>query len=191
MLLMILALLNFATTKEQHTDSTNKNHSLNTNTSLCNKFEEYYCESPKDYPIRTINRIISTQPNFIIKLSKTISYDIRPKRDTKGHFKACPTTEMIIKPRVGTNAHKQQRYLVNNLTSKRGEKLIQTIRVSICDTQFGESCAGGFFYGINTICKQQFSWQKLIAYDIERKQLIMESFTFPSGCSCLIHSPTF
>jgi hypothetical protein len=156
---------------------------------LCGNSSMLYCDTPSAYPVAAISRALRRQTTMLDMFDKeeeTINNNI-VKRSVRDYYDACPSTKDLIMPRVGTNARNQQRYLVNGAISREFGRLVQTVRVTTCDGEYGESCGAGAFNGVDTRCQQQFSQHKLVAYDMERGELVVESFTFPSCCSCMIH----
>ena len=79
----------------------------------------------------------------------------------------------------------EQKFIVNELDDVR-----QIVKVNVCDTEQGEECGAGVF-GVPTECRQKFSEHKLVALDFEEDReakLVIDTFTFPSCCSCMIHA---
>ena len=155
-------------------------------TNLCsNSSRVYFCENPTTYPVAAIKRAMTSQTKMhrMFKKENNTLPKKCLKRSAKDYYPACPSTEQIFLPRVGTNTSKKQRYLVNRLFNQQFQ---QSVRVTICDTEYRESCGANIFTGVKTWCKQEFSKQQLVAYDIERDKLVLEPFIFPSSCSCMI-----
>ena len=62
----------------------------------------------------------------------------------------------------------------------------QVVRVTTCREQ-GNSCYGGQLEGrggLRTVCRQQYMDHKLVALDQEKGEVVVETFSFPSCCSC-------
>ena len=169
----------------------NKEDRIEVKTSgLCGNSSLLYCDTPSAYPVDAISRALRRQTTMLDMFDKEeeiLKQNNIVKRSVRDYYDACPSTKDLIMPRVGTNTQNQQRYLVNGAISREFGRLIQTVRVTTCDGDYGESCGAGAFIGVETRCQQQFSQHKLVAYDVESGELIVESFTFPSCCSCMIH----
>ena len=150
---------------------------------LCGNSSLLYCDKPRTYPARAIKRALRRQSNMLEMFDKEDTINAIVKRSIGDWSDACPSSQNMLMPRVGTNVNNQQRYLVNG--GIRGEfgPLVQLVRVTTCDAA-GESCAAGRF-GVQTRCAQQFSQHKLVAFDEVANELVVESFTFPSSCSCM------
>ena len=62
------------------------------------------------------------------------------------------------------------------------------IRVTTCREQ-GKRCYEGQLEGrggLRTVCRQQYMDHKLVALDQERGEVVVETFSFPSCCSCFV-----
>jgi len=113
---------------------------------------------------------------------------IELRRGFREGREACPSTQQMTTPRVATNVNHEQKFIVNGLVGL--EEVRQIVRITVCDTEQGEECGAGAF-GVPTECEQRFSEHKLVAVDMKENgeaQLVVDSFTFPSCCSCMIHS---
>ena len=106
----------------------------------------------------------------------------------------CDSTQETIVPRVGTNTNNQQRYLVNaHGDLSEFKKLVRTINIVRClgsqESGHRESCGGGggLFGGRRTECRQEYTQHKMVALDQEAGELVVETFSFPSCCSCMVH----
>ena len=157
---------------------------------LCGNSSLLYCDTPTVYPVAAIGRALRRQTTMLDMFDKdeeAINNNIIVKRSVRDYYDACPSTTYPLMPRVGTNTHNQQRYLVNGAISREFGRLVQTVKVTTCDGEPGESCGAGAFSGIDTRCEQKFAEHKLVAFDVERNELVVDTFTFPSCCSCMIH----
>ena len=66
--------------------------------------------------------------------------------------------------------------------------LSQVVRVTTC-REPGHSCYGGQLEGrggLRTVCRQQYTDHKLVALDQDKDEVVVETFTFPSCCSCFV-----
>ena len=83
----------------------------------------------------------------------------------------CDTKHSTITPRSAT----------------KDNKFVRTFTTVTCmgnqNQGLRESCGGGMFGGRKTECVQEFSEYKLVALGSE---LVVERFSFPSGCSCMM-----
>jgi hypothetical protein len=150
---------------------------------LCGSSGLLYCDQPRAYPRLAIKRALRRQTTMLDMFDQAPANMV--KRSTEDFYEACPSTHMTILPRVGTNTNNQQRYLVNGDIGHEIGELVQQVQVTTCDGP-GDSCGAGGF-GVRTECRQQYSHHRLVAFDMERGELVVETFTFPSCCSCMVH----
>ena len=60
----------------------------------------------------------------------------------------------------------------------------QKVKTTICEND-GEECGqGSLFSGVATFCKQEYSDHKLVALSGDKEELEVDTFSFPSCCSC-------
>ena len=153
-----------------------------------------FCDCPEDlYPTQLIREALERQKDLKpILADKMTGDDIVGTRIGLEGFRegteACPSTQQMTTPRVATNVNHEQKFIVNGLVGL--EEVRQIVRITVCDTEQGEECGAGAF-GVPTECEQRFSEHKLVAVDMKENgeaQLVVDSFTFPSCCSCMIHS---
>ena len=147
-----------------------------------------FCDRPTGgYPTQLIREALERQKDLLPILADKISADDiigRFQGFQQGH-EACPSTQQVMTPRVATNVNHEQKFIVNGLDDVR-----QMVRVTVCDTEQGEECGAGVF-GVPTECRQKFSEHKLVALDFKEDReakLVVDTFTFPSCCSCMIHA---
>jgi len=153
---------------------------------LCGNSSVLYCSRPRHYPKLAIERALRKQRNMLDMFDQLPERQNRVKRDVEDFFDACPSTHDTILPRVGLNTNNQQRFVVNGDISGEFGRLVQLVQVTTCDGRRGESCGAGVLGG-RTECRQQYSNHRLVAYDEERGELLVETFRFPSCCSCMVH----
>merc|ERR1712004_464237 len=53
------------------------------------------------------------------------------------------------------------------------------------DDDFENAC--GVLPGRRTECRQEYTEHRMVALDMERGELVVEAFNFPSCCSCMVH----
>ena len=150
-----------------------------------------FCDRPKLYPTQIIQEALERQKDLMPILADKMTVDdiIRTRQNFEVGSEACPSTEQVTTPRVATNLNHEQKFIVNGLVGL--EEVRQIVRVTLCDTEPGEECGAGAF-GVPTECRQKFSEHKLVAVDMKENghaKLVVDTFTFPSCCSCMIHTP--
>jgi len=155
-----------------------------------------YCDHPMDYPETIIAKAMKKQKmtdimNTMFDLEQP-EIEVRSRERFDEFENVCESVERTIAPRVGTNSQNQQRYLVNGQSGlEEMDTLVRTVHVVEClgSQQDGsrEECGAGLvFGGTRTECKQEYMEQRMVALDMERGELVVETFRFPSCCSCRV-----
>ena len=106
-----------------------------------------------------------------------------------GFENICGLTTEYIMPRAAKNKEGQFRFIVNH-PEGGGEQYIQLVRVARCEGA-GEECGWGLLAGRETRCQQEFLDHKLVALSESGEQLVIDTFTFPSCCTCLMKQDFF
>ena len=154
-----------------------------------------YCSSPLHYPQELIARAVkkSSAMKWIPPL-----FDPPPKAQPRfgagllDEFEfenVCQSSKTTIAPRVGTNTKNQQRYLVNGgVDLAEFDSLVRTINIVTClgsqEQGEKEQCSG--VRGRRSECRQEYTEHKMVALDQEKGELVVETFSFPSCCSCML-----
>jgi len=101
----------------------------------------------------------------------------------------CTSKSSHIRPRAAKNKEGKWMFLVNGLEDDdRGTEFVQLVQVSTC-LGAGHSCGEGqVFRGQATECRQQYSDHKLVALEGEGRELVVDTFRFPSCCTCHLHT---
>ena len=98
----------------------------------------------------------------------------------------CDTNTKYVTPRAAKNKAGQFVFIVNS--PEGSEEYIQLVKVTTC-TSAGEQCAQGQLSGVmTTMCRQEYSDHKLVALSETGKELVVDTFSLPSCCSCVIDS---
>ena len=151
-----------------------------------------FCDRPESaYPTQLIREALARQKELMPILADKMTGDdiIGPRDGLREGTEACPSTQQVTTPRVATNVNHEQKFIVNGLVGL--DEVRQIVRITVCDTEQGEECGAGAF-GVPTECRQRFSEHKLVAVDMKENgdaRLVVDTFTFPSCCSCMIHTP--
>jgi len=153
-----------------------------------------YCSSPLHYPQEMIDRAVkkSSAMKWIPPL-----FDPPPKAQPRFGYSGlldefenvCQSSKTTIAPRVGTNTKNQQRYLVNGgVDLAEFDSLVRTINIVTClgsqEQGEKEQCSG--VRGRRSECRQEYTEHKMVALDQEKGELVVETFSFPSCCSCML-----
>jgi len=176
-------------------------------TPLCGGSEDW-CDSPADYPDQAILAAALRQNNSLGSLfdSKLLVKEKEVPTERPAIFKAvqsrndfpefeefveedminiCSVKTEYIMPRAAKNKDGEYKFIVNH--PEGGEEYVQQVRVNIC--RAGEqSCGHGLLAGsgLDTKCRQEYSDHKLVSLSATGEELQVETFRFPSCCSCFV-----
>jgi len=119
---------------------------------------------------------LATRTNFV-------DYD----RDDEEFTNICDLSTSYIRPRAAKNKDGKFRFIVNHPDGD--DEYIQLVRVSTCSSA-GSECGRGRLEGagVRTRCQQEYSDHKLVSLDESGEELVVDTFSFPSCCTCLIGS---
>ena len=97
----------------------------------------------------------------------------------------CSVRTEYIMPRAAKNKDGEYKYIVNHPSG--AEEYVQQVRVTIC-SEAEKSCGHGLLEetGLRTRCRQEYSDHKLVALSATREELQVETFQFPSCCTCYL-----
>lgn len=154
-----------------------------------------WCSHPlMQYPTRSISKAMSWQgKSFKNMFTSDFSPLIRARTGLDDELlfndNVCTSQSSHIRPRAAKNKEGKWMFLVNGLEDgDSGTEFLQLVQVSTC-LGAGQSCgAGQVFRGQATECRQQFSDHKLVALEGEGKELVVDTFRFPSCCTCHLHT---
>jgi len=176
---------------------------------LCAGSEDW-CSSPPDYPDQAILAAALRQNSTLGSLfdskllltekevpteSPGIFNPVRPriglpqfeefKEDDSEMINICSVTTEYIMPRAAKNKDGEYKFIVNH--PEGGEEYVQQVRVTLCRAA-EQSCGHGLLAesGVNTKCRQEYSDHKLVSLSNTGEELQVETFRFPSCCTCYI-----
>jgi len=161
-------------------------------TPLCAGSEDW-CDSPADYPDQAILAAALRQNNTLGSLfdskllGKVQSRKGFPEFEefVEDMINICSVTTEYIMPRAAKNKDGEYKYIVNH--PEGGEEYVQQVRVNICQAA-EQSCGHGLLAGsgLDTKCRQEYSDHKLVSLSQTGEELQVETFRFPSCCSCYV-----
>jgi len=118
-------------------------------------------------------------------------YEEHEELHEDGFENICGLTTEYIMPRAAKNKNGQFRFIVNHPEGGDDEQYIQLVRVARC-AGAGEECGLGMMgMGIETRCHQEYLDHKLVALSESGEELVIDTFTFPSCCTCLMKQNMF
>ena len=168
---------------------------------------EFWCDTPLEYPDQAILRAVSKQKktfkemfdskpekeNFAVSKNETwslletrtnfVDYDTHEEEFTN----ICDLSTSYIRPRAAKNKDGKFRFIVNHPDGD--DEYIQLVRVATCSGA-GSECGRGRLEGagVKTRCQQEYSDHKLVSLGESGEELVVDTFSFPSCCTCLIGS---
>lgn len=148
-----------------------------------------YCTEPLRYPSREIRKALRKQKRIIKSMFDHDLYRLRLRSGFDifhGGENVCGMSTTHIMPKAARNKKGQFKFLVNG--GEGTEDYIQLVKISQC-LGVGEVCGKGkIFTKEVTECRQEYTDHKLVALDEEGKELIVDTFSFPSCCSCYMQT---
>jgi len=159
-------------------------------------FKEMFDTKPEKENIaipknETLWTLLETRTNFGYDYDRddeeftNIGYDY--DRDDEEFTNICDLSTSYIRPRAAKNKDGKFRFIVNHPDGD--DEYIQLVRVSTCSSA-GSECGRGRLEGagVRTRCQQEYSDHKLVSLDESGEELVVDTFSFPSCCTCLIGS---
>jgi len=95
---------------------------------------------------------------------------------------ACDSQESFVYPRTARNRKRQWRFVINVPGEDGEDNYVQAVKVEKCIRQ-GESCNIASSGYEATVCKQKYTYRRLLALSEDGTQYV-DSFRFPSCCIC-------
>ena len=166
----------------------------------CN--QENICTNLPDYPNRVMlkalrrgNRLMKTLIKSMASPSKSAPLAEGAERGRSGDIafrfgnqevesNICRTLTRKVTPRGAKNTKGEFMWILNRPEGK--EEYIQVVDTTQCQDA-GEQCLGGELFGHVTSCKQEYSEHKLLALDTKGQQIVIDTFRFPSCCTCHVN----
>ena len=137
------------------------------------------------YPDRVISDLLKNN-NTVAEWFKIGEISTNSISDEKEEIveNICHTHTKHVTPRAAKNKAGQFVFIVNS--PEGSEEYIQLVRVTTCASA-GLPCAQGQLAGVKTtMCRQEYSDHKLVALSETGEELVVDTFSLPSCCSCVI-----
>ncbi|XP_076327656.1 protein spaetzle-like [Tachypleus tridentatus] len=160
---------------------------------LCaRKSKSTFCESVDDYPTLRVSEAVNSLPRDILqmyleKLSPGVLGRTNDFSDDISDEPMCAPMSNTFKPQVGRNIGKIWLYIVNNA------EVEQFVTSETC-VENGSPCRyveDNLPFGYSSYCKQKYAYKNLLAIHPKKKSTVLDTFPFPSCCSCFVKlSPT-
>jgi hypothetical protein len=168
-----------------HYPGTEQRNEIQQSSELCEGAS--FCAEPRVYPTRAVATAVSKQREATRAMfDNYVSIEARTGAGPSFHLEnICSTSSTHIMPKAARNKAGQFKFLVNG--GEGAEEYIQLVQITQCSSA-GQSCGhGNIFPRELTECRQEFSDHKLVALDEAGKELVIDTFSFPSCCSCYMH----
>merc|ERR1711935_45995 len=142
----------------------------------------------KDYPDRTMTMLVEEDTGLLKsfldnEITPRISNDFEAFGIDDIFEHACDLEKEFVYPKAATNKAGKSMWIVNRPAG--AEEYIQVVEVTKCKGE-GFSCNLGQTPGQTTVCRQEYHDQKLVALDERGEELLVDTFSFPSCCSCML-----
>ena len=127
----------------------------------------------------------NTAPTFSSPFPTTLRTYDDPNNDFDfiSESPVCDSRESYVYPRTARNLRKKWRFVINVPGDEAGEdEYIQAVKVEKC-LRPGRSCNIDSVTGSQTVCRQKYTFRRLLALSETGEQYI-DSFKFPSCCVC-------
>merc|ERR1712165_156015 len=153
-------------------------------------------EENDDYPETEILKMLELQGEQFLHLFNNVTkkddasvVKIEPRARTglnQDWKNLCDTSVHYTRPRFAKNKDGVSLFVVNfNGTDPRMSKYQQQVRVTKCIGDEAGMCGAMTNVEVSTKCQQEFTDHKLVALDPSGKELIVDTFIFPSCCTCV------
>jgi hypothetical protein len=146
-----------------------------------------YCSDAPNYPSKQILQMMAkTKRQFASMFDEpVIGFHISARTslnsfDVEEDENVCGMFHEDITPRVAKNSKGAFKFVVNS--PENNQKYIQRVQTGQCYNP-GEDCFSGGFVP-QTYCKQQFLEHKLLALSDDLTEIVVDTFPFPSCCTC-------
>lgn len=153
-----------------------------------------WCDEPQHYPGQKIVSVAAKQEDYmkilfpvkdIFSRGDFVEVNNITDLETDSYENVCGMQADYIMPRAAKNKEGQFRFIVNS--PEGADEYIQLVKVVRCQ-HAGHECGGGqLFTSQTTMCKQEFLDHKLVALSESGEELVIDTFLFPSCCTCNVH----
>ena len=118
------------------------------------------------------------------QLLQTRIADFTPEETVSAFLNVCPIDTDYVFPKAAMNKAGTFMFIVNQPAG--AEEYFQVVKVSICSNADQECGEGELFSSVPTKCMQEYSDRKLVALSETGQELVVDTFSFPSCCLCMI-----
>eukprot|EP00092_Neocalanus_flemingeri_P045996 GFUD01051625.1.p1 GENE.GFUD01051625.1~~GFUD01051625.1.p1 ORF type:complete len:216 (+),score=62.55 GFUD01051625.1:134-781(+) len=155
-----------------------------------------WCNEPLNYPENTILKAVVKQKKSVKIMFNNDKIPVEKANDTiiglrssilESQFEnICDVETEYIMPRAAKNKEGKFMFIVNH--PEGADEYIQLVRIATCISA-GEECGQGrLANSVSTKCNQEYLDHKLVALSATGEELVVDTFTFPSCCTCLMNT---
>merc|ERR1711892_808923 len=154
-----------------------------------------WCDEPFDYPENTILKAVVKQKKAVKIMFDNEKVPVKEVNNTEEiglrildpQFEnICHVDTEYIKPRAAKNKEGKFMFIVNH--PEGADEYIQLVRIATCISA-GEECGQGrLANSVSTKCNQEYLDHKLVALSATGEELVVDTFSFPSCCTCLMNT---
>jgi len=151
-----------------------------------------FCDRPSFYPSKEILQLVTNASAGLDNMFSHEKEDVMDGNERgRGIFgqadSVCMMFHQHIRPKVAKNTRGKFMFLVNAPDHDDESRFVQIVQTGQC-MGAGQGCMGAWPGYQSTECRQQFLEHKLVAVDSNLREIIVDSFKFPSCCTCHILS---
>jgi hypothetical protein len=179
----------------------------------CGEGGAVFCRAPANYPYAAISKALAKDKHLVSRIrSDSPSSSSQDKKTTQGtnfaraqvdsddtndaseadvgrsglqEVNLCRTRRETVTPRAAKNVNGEYLWIVNlNKKQASEEEYTQVVTTTLCTGADKPCSAGDLFPSSSTVCKQEYAEHKLLALGKDGKGLVIDTFRFPSCCSC-------
>ena len=149
----------------------------------CESSRRTWSCQPQNYPDNTMTQLLQTNSS-VNQLLQTRIADFTPEETVSAFLNVCPIDTDYVFPKAAMNKAGTFMFIVNQPAG--AEEYFQVVKVSICSNPDQECGEGELFSSVPTKCMQEYSDRKLVALSETGQELVVDTFSFPSCCLCMI-----
>eukprot|EP00092_Neocalanus_flemingeri_P013626 GFUD01014696.1.p1 GENE.GFUD01014696.1~~GFUD01014696.1.p1 ORF type:complete len:222 (-),score=55.79 GFUD01014696.1:24-689(-) len=142
----------------------------------------HWC-SPDNYPGNAISSLIKKNSDLLELLEKDDGIHTFGSKIPIDTENICHTESEYITPKAAKNKKGKFMFIVNSPAGS--EEYIQLVKVTSCKAARQECAQGQLLNSISTMCHQEYSDHKLVVLSETGEELVVDTFSFPSCCSCV------
>merc|ERR1719431_622560 len=153
-----------------------------------------WCDEPYHYPEHDILKAVAKQNKAVkimfdqddVPVPENKTTEVRLRMFESEFENICDVDTTYIKPRAAKNKEGKFMFIVNH--PEGADEYIQLVRVATCISAGEEGGQGRLANSVSTKCNQEYLDHKLVALSATGEELVVDTFSFPSCCTCLMNT---